>query len=105
MLLVTDASVIAIVTSPADNGAYKISTIFPCTFPIIKEEEEWEKDCWITCIAIKPGAKKLIKGTPKTFPLSVPMANDKTNKKSNAETRGEKMVWIQTLRNLKTSFL
>ena len=40
MLLVTDASVIAIVTSPADNGAYKISTIFPCIFPIIKDDEE-----------------------------------------------------------------
>ena len=35
-----------------------------------------------TCIAIKPGAKKLIKGTPKNIPLSVPIANDKTNKKS-----------------------
>ena len=34
-----------------------------------------------TCIAIKPGAKKLIKGTPKTSSF-VPIANDKTNKKS-----------------------
>mgnify|MGYP003320836870 CR=1 FL=1 len=29
---------------------------------IIKEEDECEKDCWITCIAIKPGAKNVIKG-------------------------------------------
>ena len=32
-------------------------------------------------MATRPGAKKLIKGTPKTVPLSVPIANDKTNKK------------------------
>ena len=92
MLLVTAARVMAIVTSPADKGAYKISTIFPCIFPIIKDDDEWENDCWITCMATKPGAKKLIKGTPKTLPLSVPIANDKTNKKSNAEIRGEKRV-------------
>ena len=43
-------------------------------------------------MATKPGAKKLIKGTPKTLPLSVPIANDKTSRKSSAETRGEKIV-------------
>ncbi len=104
-LLVTAARVTANVTSAADKGAYKISTIFPCIFQIINEDAEWEKDCWITCITTNPGAKKLIKGTPKTLPLSVPMANDKTNKKSKAETRGEKIVWIQTFKNLNTSFL
>ena len=41
-------------------------------------------------MATKPGAKKLMNGTPKTLPLSVPMANDNTNRKSNAEIRGEK---------------
>ena len=44
-LLVTEAKVTAKVTSAAERGAYKISTIFPCIFPIIKEEEEWEKAC------------------------------------------------------------
>ena len=39
-LLVTAAKVMAKVTSPADSGAYKISTIFPCIFPIIKDEDE-----------------------------------------------------------------
>ena len=34
--------------------------MFPCIFPIIKDEDEWEKDCCITCMAIKPGAKKFI---------------------------------------------
>ena len=92
MLLVTAASITAKVTSAADKGAYKISTIFPCIFPIIKDEAEWEKDCWITCMAIKPGAKKLIKGTPKTLSLSFPNAKDKTSRKSSAEISGEKIV-------------
>ena len=45
MLLVTDASDTEIVTSAADSGAYKISTIFPCIFQIMKDDDEWEKDC------------------------------------------------------------
>ena len=52
---------IAPVTSEGDKGAYSISTIFPCILPIIKVEDECENDCWIICIAISPGAKKLIK--------------------------------------------
>ena len=82
ILLVTAAKVTAKVTSPAESGAYKISTIFPWILPIINEEDECEKDFWITCIAIKPGARKLIKGTPNTSPLPLPIAKDKTNKKS-----------------------
>jgi len=38
--LVTAAKDTAIVTSAADKGAYKRSTIFPCIFEIIKEEDE-----------------------------------------------------------------
>ena len=40
MLLVTDANIIASVTSKADKGAAIISKIFPITFPINKEEKE-----------------------------------------------------------------
>ena len=43
--LVTAAKDTAIVTSAADKGAYKRSTIFPCIFEIMKEDEECEKDC------------------------------------------------------------
>ena len=91
-LLVTAASDIAKVTSIADKGAYKISTIFPCILLIIKEEDECEKDCWITCIAIKPGAKNVINGTPNTSSLVDPRAKDKTIKKRSEETSGEKIV-------------
>ena len=56
-------------------------------------------------MAIKPGAKKVIKGTPNTLPLSDPIAKDKTIKNRSEETRGENIVCIQTIRNLKTSFL
>jgi hypothetical protein len=59
----------------------------------------------MTCIEINPGAKKEIKGTPRTFPLSAPIARDKTSKKSKDEISGEKIVCIQTIKNLKTSFL
>ena len=38
-LLVTPAKIIANVISVDDNGAYNISTIFPCIFPIIIEDE------------------------------------------------------------------
>ena len=61
-LLVTAANIIAKVTSVADRGANNVSIIFPCILPIINDEEEWEKPCWIIDIAIRPGAKKLIKG-------------------------------------------
>ena len=80
ILLVLAAKVIAIVTSPAVRGAYKISTILPCIFPIIIEEDEWENACWITCIAISPGARKFMKGTPNTSPLSLPIAKERTSK-------------------------
>ena len=54
---------------------------------------------------INPGAKKVIKGTPRTSPLSAPMAKDKTSKKSKDEISGEKIVCIHTIKNLRTSFL
>ena len=79
--------------------------MFPCIFPIIKEDDEWENDCCIICIEINPGAKKVIKGTPSTSPLSAPIAKDKTSKKSKDEISGEKIVCIHTIKNLKTSFL
>ena len=57
-----EANIIANVTSVAERGANKVSIIIPCILPIIKEEDEWEKLCWIIDIAISPGAKKLMKG-------------------------------------------
>ena len=104
-LLVHAAKLVANVTSPAVNGAYKISTILPWIFPIIIEEDEWENACWITCIAIKPGARKVINGKPKTLPLSLPIANDSTSKNNKDVTSGEITVWIATIKNLNTSFL
>ena len=68
-------------------------------------DEECAKACWIICIAIKPGAKKLKKGKPNTSPLSVPIASDKTIKKSKEVTMGESIVWTATIKNLRTSFL
>ena len=40
-------------------------------------------------MAIRPGARKVIKGNPKTSPLSLPMANVSTNKKRSEVTSGE----------------
>ena len=105
ILLVTAAKAIEIVTSAADRGAYKISTIFPWILAIINPDDEWENDCCITCIAISPGAKKLMNGIPSTLPLASPIAKESTNKKRSAEISGEKIVCIQTFKNLKTSFL
>ena len=104
-LLVAAAKIIDKVTSLGDKGAYSISTIFPCIFPIIIEDEEWEKACCIICIQISPGARKVIKGTPKTSPLSFPIASDKTSKNNSAEIRGENNVCIHTTKKRNTSFL
>ncbi len=104
-LLVHAAKFVAKVISAAVKGAYKISTILPCILPIIIDEDEWEKACCITCIAIKPGAKKLMKEKPKTSGLSLPIANVSTNKKSKEVINGEIIVCIATIRNLRTSFL
>ena len=54
---------------------------------------------------IIPGARKVIKGTPKTSPLSLPIANDKTSKNNNPEIRGENKVCIHTTKKRNTSFL
>ncbi len=104
-LLVQAAKFVANVISPAVKGAYNMSTIFPWIFPIIIEEEECEKACCITCIAIRPGARKVMNGKPKTSPLSLPIANDSTSRNRIDVTRGDMTVWITTIKNLNTSFL
>ena len=56
-------------------------------------------------MAIKPGARKMINGTPNMSLLSTPIARESTNKNNRDETNGEKIVCIQTFKNLRTSFL
>ena len=56
-------------------------------------------------MAINPGARKVIKGKPSISDLPLPIATDKTNKNSKEEMIGDKSVCIQTIRNLRTSFL
>ena len=51
-------------------------------------------------IAINPGAKKLIKGEPKTSPLLLPSAKDKTDKNNKLDTSGDRRVCCQTVINL-----
>ena len=92
MLLVTAAKMIANVISPGDNGAYKMSTIFPCILPIMIEDEVWAKACCIICIAMSPGARNVINGYPNAPPPSFPIANESTIKKSNEVISGEKIV-------------
>ena len=53
---------------------------------------------------INPGSKKVINETPRTSPLSAPIAKDKTSKNSKEEISGEKSVCAQTFKNLKDSF-
>ena len=98
-LLVTAAKMIENETSIADSGAYNISTIFPCIFEIIKELVECEKLWSIIDWTIKPGARKTIKGCPRTSPLWLPSARLNTDKKSKLDTRGDKSVWAQTTKN------
>ena len=92
------ARFVAKVISAAIKGAYKISTMLPCIFPIIIDDDECENDCWITCIAIKPGARKSINEKPRTSPLSFPIANESTIKNKSEVMRGEIIVCIATIR-------
>ncbi len=69
------------------------------------DDEVWEKLCWTTCIAINPGARNSINGTPKTIPLLGPIAKDITSKNRIAVTTGPKTVWPNTIKNLNVSFL
>ena len=54
-------------------------------------------------MAIRPGAKKLIKGNPNTSPLSLPIAKESTDKNSKLDINGESKVCAQTIKNLLTS--
>ena len=103
--LVTEAKIIARVTSDADSGLPIKSTIFPITLPINIEEEECENACWITCIDISPGARNLINGRPSTSPLSSPHAIEITIKNRIPVNIGPKIVWPNTDTNHKISFL
>ena len=61
--LVTLAKVWAIKISMGPKGAINKSTIDPWTFAVIKAEEAFAKEFWITLIIIKPGTKNVINGT------------------------------------------
>ena len=102
--LVIPPKIIAKVTSPGERGGYKMSTIFPWTLEIIKEEVVLAKAFCIICIAISPGTKKVVNLCPNTSDLSEPMAKLNTAKKRSNVTNGETIVWSQTLKNLCTSF-
>ena len=43
-------------------------------------------------MAIRPGAKKLMKEKPNTFPLSLPKAKVNTDKNNKLDTKGESKV-------------
>ena len=103
--LVTEAKIIAKVTSAADNGLPIKSTILPMTLPINIDDEECEKACCITCIDMSPGAKKLTNGRPNTRPLSSPQAIDITIKNRIPVNVGPIIVWPNTIKNRKVSFL
>ena len=102
--LVIEAKIIDKLTSLAESGAPIKSTILPMTFPINNEEDECENACWITCIAINPGAKNSIYGTPKTLGLSFPIAKEITNKNNIAVPIGPIIVCPNTFKNLNVSF-
>ena len=73
-------------------------------YAISNEEDECENACWITCIAINPGAKNSMNGTPKTSDLSFPIAKEMTNKNNIAVTIGPIIVCPNTFKNLNVSF-
>ena len=103
--LVIPPANIATVTSIADNGGYKRSTILPCILEITKEEDVFAKAFCIICITINPGTKKIVNLCPRTSALPFPTAKLKTAKKRKKVTTGDKIVCIQTLKNLNTSFI
>ena len=49
--------------------------------------------------------KNSMKGTPKTFDLSSPIAKEITSKNNIAVTIGPKIVWPKTVKNLRVSLV
>ena len=90
--LVIPPKINANVTSLGDRGGYKISTILPCIFDIIKEEDVFANAFCIICIAINPGTKKVVNLCPKISDLSEPIAKLNTAKKRSKVTIGETIV-------------
>ena len=72
---------------------------------IIKEEDVFAKAFCIICITINPGTKKIVNLCPRTSALPFPTAKLKTAKKRKKVTTGDKIVCIQTLKNLNTSLI
>ena len=103
--LAAEAKVIAKTTSDDDKGLWTTSVIVPIILPIINEELEWAKLCWITCIIIRPLAKNFIYGTPNTSALWSPIAKEITVKNNTLVSIGPNKVCHETVKNLRTSFL
>ena len=91
-LLVQAAKITASVTSAADKGAETTSPIVFIIFPIIIDEEVCEKLACKMDIEIKPGHKKVIKGTPKISPLYSEMEIFKTDQNKSVVIIGLTIV-------------
>ena len=83
---------IATVTSSADRGGYKRSTMLPCILEMTNEDDVLAKEFCIICITIKPGTKKIVYLYPRTSALPFPIAKLNTPKKRRNVTIGERIV-------------
>ena len=99
--MVTPAKVWAIKISIAPKGAISKSIIEPWTFAVMKAEDAFAKEFWITLIIINPGTKKVMNGTSlNPTPLSIAIENTIT--KSKVVTMGAVIVCKKTHVNLFT---
>ena len=92
------------VSSQADSGGIRISTMLPCTLEITRVEEVLAKAFWAMAIMISPGARKTGKAMPATERPAPPSARVKMARNSKVVTMGAIKVWVKTLRNRRTSF-
>ena len=102
--LVTPAKVWAIKISIGPKGAISKSIIEPWTFAVMKAEDAFAKEFWITLIIIETGIKKVINGTSLN-PAALSIAIENTITKSKVVTMGAVIVCKKTLVNLFTSIV
>ncbi len=82
------------VSSVADKGGMRESTMLPCTLAMISDDEVLAKAFCAMAMMISPGARNSAKLTPATWRTEPPSARAKTASSSKVVTTGATMVWL-----------
>jgi hypothetical protein len=82
------------VSSVADKGGIKESTMLPWILAIISEDEVLANAFWTIAIMISPGARKVAYGTPAIICTDPRRESAKIANIRRVVTAGARMVWL-----------